>query len=209
MSIISEALKKAEAEKAQKATKETPSPEPLLSGNKPAPHNNKSRKNPAPAIAITVFVLINILSVIHYVMFPKYYENMINKISPVKIAIRGPLKFEILNPEAFVMPDDTSRVMIPPKKIPASMVPTIIPIKKESIPPVPASIKEEIIPMQQNAPVLPLLTGIMYVPGDPKAIIDGRIVSLNEKVKDFTVTEITKTKVMLRRGAETQELVLN
>ena len=53
------------------------------------------------------------------------------------------------------------------------------------------------------------LEGIIYDPdGNSMAIVNGRVVRVNDKIGYFTVVEITSEKVVFSKGAEKFELTL-
>ncbi len=55
---------------------------------------------------------------------------------------------------------------------------------------------------------LPTLSGIMYSPTSPQAILNDELVSIGDEVDGFTVTAIYSSKVVISSGKKTFELKL-
>jgi hypothetical protein len=80
-------------------------------------------------------------------------------------------------------------------------------IKKEEA--VPEQKKEEAVYYPPETPAdMPVLSGIMYSPTNPQAILDGNMVGEGEKVGFFTVQKIFPDKIKLTAGTEEYELKL-
>jgi hypothetical protein len=97
----------------------------------------------------------------------------------------------------------TSRVTAP---APAPKIPAAA-IKKEEH--VPAQKKDETPYYRHEAPSdLPALSGIMYSPVNPQAIVEGELVSEGETVRGYKIKKILPDKIKVTTGGEEYELKL-
>lgn len=184
MSIIQEALKKAEAKETVRST--------IVYGNIFKDVNTRSGKRSGmlqAVCAVAFLALLSIFIVRQFAMLQPKTKTTRPNVSVVKIApmahlAKAPKKDIPLVAEAYHAPTDMPVVM-------QESVKSFTPATSLSIPEKPA-------PLEANFN----LSGIMQVGSGLRAIVNNKVVVEGDEVEDAVVTAITKTYVVLKSGGQ-------
>ncbi|MFQ5953122.1 MAG: hypothetical protein ACE5JK_06940 [Candidatus Omnitrophota bacterium] len=206
MSIISEALKKAQARRLFKKGKNNPdttpspetNPEQYLDEMVKAEKERKTETRKvgrAISVALVLFIVL----------------------------VLGGTTYFLLTAKTKAPPKPTPRAVPSPKKTVTRRTP---PVKPQAVKPAVSAPVEEEIPVEEKptvkkpvevkeyqrvyvaTPDLPILSGIMYSPTNPQAIIDGELYTEGETVRGYKIKKILLDKVKITSGEKEFELRL-
>jgi hypothetical protein len=198
MSIISDALKKAQSRSSKKNEPEDVSNATdaevlaMLESTK----KTASRSPRRPILLIGIILVFLLMGGVFFLM------QMLRSLKPAQ---SKPVTTGVAVPaRTRPIPARTTRTDVVKRITPKAPVPVV---KKEE--PAPPEVKKEPMYFQPEVPSdMPVLSGIMYSPTNPQAILDGNMVGEGEKVGFFTVQKIFPDKIKLTAGTEEYELKL-
>jgi hypothetical protein len=177
MSIISEALKKAQSKRTEELVLRSGDDGSVILQSRTTPHSTKSRQ---PRIILYVAIVLAVFILAGAALL---YWN--------QHSIKS-------DPNEFI--SEIKKTEKPGKQSIGFSSSTIHKNTTKS-PPVVPPIVAKIVPKKG-----PTLEGIMYSPLRPQAILNGRIVSIGDAIDGFTVVGILPDMVTLKSGEETLTL---
>ncbi len=188
MSIISDALRKAQ-EKRSNGTSDTLPPAPAHISEQAFPEKKDIERLTRKSLSISTIRII-ILGVILAVIVPLVILVFFNSFSSTNTT-----------PASTVQNTVKEKAPVPVSKQKPSLVITEAAVTEERT-------QKETLPVFEESVKLPALSGIMYSPTNPMAILNGEMLGEGSEIDGFTIQKILTNRVKLLLDGKEYEIKL-